>query len=52
MKTSLEARGPPGVSAALRNLRILRIGRIGSAYSTFTKIYNRMQRFSVLILLY
>ncbi len=32
-KTSLRARGPPGVSGALCSLRILRIGRIGSAYS-------------------
>ncbi len=30
LKTSLRARGPPGVSGALRSLRILRIGRIGS----------------------
>ncbi len=30
IKTSLRARGPPGVSGALRSLRILRIGRIGS----------------------
>ncbi len=30
-KTNLRARGPPGVSGALRSLRILRIGRIGSA---------------------
>ncbi len=29
IKTSLRARGP-GVSGALRSLRILRIGRIGS----------------------
>ncbi len=31
IKTSLRARGPPGVSGALRSLRILPIGRIGSA---------------------
>ncbi len=31
IKTSLRARGPPGVSGALRSVRILRIGRIGSA---------------------
>ncbi len=30
IKTSLRARGPPGVSGALCSLRILRIGRIGS----------------------
>ncbi len=30
IKTSLRARGPPGVSRALRSVRILRIGRIGS----------------------
>ncbi len=30
IKTYLRARGPPGVSGALRSLRILRIGRIGS----------------------
>ncbi len=30
IKTSLRARGPPGVSGALCTLRILRIGRIGS----------------------
>ncbi len=33
IKTNLRARGPPGVSGALRSLRILRIGRIGSGYS-------------------
>ncbi len=32
IKTSLRARGPPGVSGALRSVRILRIGRIGSDY--------------------
>ncbi len=32
IKTYLRARGPPGVSGALRSLRILRIGRIGSDY--------------------
>ncbi len=32
IKTSLIARGPPGVSGALRSVRILRIGRIGSGY--------------------
>ncbi len=32
MKSSLRARGAPGVSGALRSLRILRIGRIGSGY--------------------
>ncbi len=32
IKTSLRARGPPGVSGALSSLRILRIGRIGSVY--------------------
>ncbi len=31
IKTSLRARGPPGVSGALCSVRILRIGRIGSA---------------------
>ncbi len=31
IKTSLRARGPPGVSGALCSLRILHIGRIGSA---------------------
>ncbi len=31
IKTSLRARGPPGVSGGLRSVRILRIGRIGSA---------------------
>ncbi len=30
IKTSLRARGPPGVSGALSSVRILRIGRIGS----------------------
>ncbi len=35
MKSSLRARGPPGVSGTLRSLRILRIGRIGSATSPF-----------------
>ncbi len=30
IKTSLRSRGPPGVSGALRSVRILRIGRIGS----------------------
>ncbi len=30
IKTSLRARGPPGVSGALCSVRILRIGRIGS----------------------
>ncbi len=34
LKTSLRARGPPGVSGALSSLRILRIGRIGSALKT------------------
>ncbi len=33
IKTSLRARGPPGVSGALCSLRILRIGRIGSGYT-------------------
>ncbi len=32
IKTSLRARGPPGVSGDLRSVRILRIGRIGSEY--------------------
>ncbi len=32
IKTSLRARGPPGVSGGLSSLRILRIGRIGSGY--------------------
>ncbi len=32
IKTSLRARGPPGVSGALRSMRILRIGRICSGY--------------------
>ncbi len=32
MKSSLRARGSPGVSGALRSLRIVRIGRIGSAF--------------------
>ncbi len=32
MISSLRARGPPGVSGALRSLRTLRIGRIGSVY--------------------
>ncbi len=32
IKTSLRARGPPGVSGALCSVRILRIGRIGSEY--------------------
>ncbi len=32
IKTSLRARGPPGVSGALRSVRILRIGRIGSDF--------------------
>ncbi len=32
IKTSLRARGPPGVSGALCSLRILRIGRIGSDF--------------------
>ncbi len=32
IKTSLRARGPPGVSGALCNLCILRIGRIGSGH--------------------
>ncbi len=36
IKTYLRARGPPGVSGALRSLRILRIGRIGSG-STYTR---------------
>ncbi len=34
IKTSLRARGPPGVSGALRRVRILRIGRIGSDQDT------------------
>ncbi len=33
IKTSLRARGPPGVSGALSSLRILRIGSIGSDFS-------------------
>ncbi len=33
IKTSLGARGPPGVSGALRSLCIVHIGRIGSAWS-------------------
>ncbi len=34
IKTSLRARGPPGVSGALRSMRILHIGRIGSVSAT------------------
>ncbi len=33
IKTSLTAKGPPGVSGTLRSVRILRIGRIGSEYT-------------------
>ncbi len=33
IKTSLRARGPPGVSGALHSLRILHIGRIGSGFN-------------------
>ncbi len=39
IKTSLRARGPPGVSGALRSLRILRIGRIGSDCETKSHNY-------------
>ncbi len=38
IKTSLRARGPPGVSGALSSLRILRIGRIGSECSIVLKL--------------
>ncbi len=34
IKTSLRARGPPGVSGALRSVRILRIGRISSGWGS------------------
>ncbi len=37
IKTSLRARGPPGVSGALCSLRILHIGRIGSVYMLWEK---------------
>ncbi len=38
IKTSLSARGPPGVSGALRSVCILRIGRIVSVRITVTQI--------------
>ncbi len=39
MKTSLRARGPPGVLGALCSVRILRIGRIGSGYLDESGMY-------------
>ncbi len=42
IKTSLRARGPPGVSGALRSVRILRIGRIGSVCSILNKILSHV----------
>ncbi len=41
IKTSLRARGPPGVSGALRSMRILRIGRIGSDFTLGLGITGR-----------
>ncbi len=38
IKTSLRARGPPGVLGALCSLRILRIGRIGSGLWTHVNL--------------
>ncbi len=35
IKTYLRARGPPGVSGALRSLRILRIGSILSSFKCY-----------------
>ncbi len=46
IKTSLRARGPPGVSGALRSGRILRIGRIGSEHSNQ---YHAVNNFIFLI---
>ncbi len=48
MKPSLRARGPPGVSGALRSLRILRVGRIGSdcKYYSYGYYSKNMVNFS------
>ncbi len=45
IKTSLRARGPPGVSGALCSLRILRIGRIGSAHRLIDIFETLIDRF-------
>ncbi len=52
IKTSLRARGPPGVSGALCSLRILRIGRIGSGNTLciigiFCDVRPHLQRLAV-----